>query len=159
MLACRSRSVKVGFARQLERELSAATELAAVAQERDSLLAEQVAERHIRLSDHRDAMRMASLGYVRELAAVKQERDAVLQSIEAQRKVFKEDSDMLENRLSKAVCELAEARRQVEALVKAAQNVPCAYCEARDFCDNRDPGLTCPEHLLAWSVEEAKKGA
>ena len=50
-------------------------------------------------------------------------------------------------------------RRQVEALVKAAQNVPCAYCEARDFCDNRDPGLTCPEHLLAWSVEEAKKGA
>jgi hypothetical protein len=55
--------------------------------------------------------------------------------------------------------ELAEAQRQVEALVKAAQNVPCAYCEARDFCDNRDPGLTCPEHLLAWSVEEAKKGA
>jgi hypothetical protein len=54
--------------------------------------------------------------------------------------------------------ELAEARRQVEALVKAAQNVPCTYCEALDFCDNRKPDLTCPETLLAWSVEEAKKG-
>jgi len=48
-------------------------------------------------------------------------------------------------------------RRQVDALVAAAQSAPCTYCEARDFCDNREPGLTCPETLLAWSAEVAKE--
>ena len=54
-----------------------------------------------------------------ELAAVRQDRDAVLQSIEAQRKVFKEDSDMLEKRLSKAVCELAAVRQERDKLIAA----------------------------------------
>jgi hypothetical protein len=111
---------------------------------------------------------------------------AMRESIESQRKVFREDGESLEDRLNKAVCdladmkqasisladhreamrmaavgyvrELAEARRQVAVLVSMAMFAPCSSCAAKDFCDNQPAATPCEETIAAWAAQQAKEG-
>jgi len=80
-------------------------------------------------------------GMRRELAAM---RD----SIEAQRKVFREDSESLEDRLNKAVCDLAEERRQVEVLAAA--------CSSHALIGANMAGTA--SEWRDWAAQTAKEG-
>jgi hypothetical protein len=62
------------------------------------MLSETMPERHISLADHREAMRMAAVGYVREIEDMRTARNAATRTAE-----------MLH-------AQLAEARRQVAAI-------------------------------------------
>jgi hypothetical protein len=112
---------------------------------------------------------------------------AMRESIESQRKVFREDGESLEDRLNKAVCdladmkqasisladhreamrmaavgyvrELAEARRQAEAMAREFSHaVRCRGCRLRDWCENTAELKPCSELITAWAAQQAKEG-
>ena len=117
------------------------------------MLAEQVAEWHISLADHREAMRMAAVGYVRELAAVTQERDGLLEDLAAARYAIEIDKATEED----LVCQLAEARRQVEAIIGAIVDDSCPpYTDCRVAFAGEDD--RCGKCWRAWAAQRAKEG-
>jgi hypothetical protein len=101
------------------------------------MLAETIPERHISLADHREAMHMAAVGYVRELAAVKQERDTL-----------NWDRAQLTNRAVHAERELAEARRQVAVL--------SAACSSHALIGTNMAGTA--SEWREWAAQQAKEG-
>ena len=46
-------------------------------------------------------------------------------------------------------------RREVDALVEVAVEVPCCECNARDFCFNMRFAKPCGEMLRAWAKQAA----
>ena len=116
----------------------------------------------ISMADHREAMRMAAVGYVRDLAAMTQERDTIGTVLDDVAALFFNEAAWdyadVPPRAAQAITELAEARRQVAVLVSMAMFAPCAHCAAKDFCDNQPAATPCEENIAAWAAQQAKEG-
>ena len=90
-------------------------------------------------------------GMRRELATGTQERDGLRDDLAAARYAIKIDKATEDD----LVCQLAEARRQVDALIKQSSN---GCPPDRDYKGPCEIGTTCEDHWRDWSANEARKG-
>jgi hypothetical protein len=103
----------------------------------------------ISIADHREAMRMAAVGYVRELDAMRTARNAATRTAE-----------MLNAALMKEAALVDEARRQVEVLLAKIANL--GECPTGDDClasiDMPARQSDCKKCWLEWAAQQAKEG-